>query len=865
MPKQEWQSDGQVPRRCSHSPSHQGPYFCPVNQPADLPTHKPIAVWLLAAVTFLAALALYAATLAPGAVPGDPSEYVFVPHILGIAHPPGYAFYTLTAKLWQTVVRVGSVAFRTNLLAAFAGAWVVTLIYGIVLQLCHSAQRTPAAKQRTGCECSERGASLSRRAETLCCTQGDRFRNGSAFVWALPPLFAAGSAMASVDLWQHAIHANAHILTATLATLCLFLLVRWWRADDDRWLCAAALVAGLSLTHHPILAFSFPAYMVFVLLVKPRIVAQPRQLAAMLACFILGLAVFLYYPLRGPSAPFNPLTTPDSVLIHVTARGLTVNLFQFGLRDQPTRLIVFWELLRLQYPLVTLLLAALGVIWLAIRYPKPLALLAVFFVFNLAFTINTIQDLMAYLMLPFAIVAVMAGIGLFALVETSARMPSGRGSARRWVMAVVVVLCLIVPFSTAAHNLPRVSLRDYRAGDEWVDAVFEQFAGKKQGAVLLAEWEALTPLWVAQYTQGRTLDPADVKLVYIAATSPNPWLDGVFAHWNEGPVYLASFRRGVWEGGAFRLRPEGRWPLWRVVAPGNADVPEALAPLNVIAENQVELLSYSLDQTTLHPGDAAHLTLAMRALITPTDYLMPFALVGDRPYRWTTDSRSLSPTWHKDEVVVERYDVTVPFGASPGESPLRLGVANLSQGRDLALSSGGATVSLGSLHVEPARRVIPPQPMLDSALANFNSEIALMGATAYVNSQSVRAPWKQPLVARPGQDIEIWLDWRALKQVETSYKVFVHLIQNDQLAAPPADYYTPLGGAFPTQLWIPVWVEGQSVSDPYRLTIPSTLSPGDYAVEIGMYELSSTRRAPLFDHAGSLAGDRVILGPILVR
>jgi hypothetical protein len=243
---------------------------------------------------------------------------------------------------------------------------------------------------------------------------------------------------------------------------------------------------------------------------------------------------------------------------------------------------------------------------------------------------------------------------------------------------------------------------------------------------------------------------------------------------------------------------------------------------------------------------------------------MPFAVVGNRQYRWTTDSRSLSPTWHKGEVIVERYDVAIPFDTPTGEYPLRVGIANLSQNRDLALASGGTTISIGSLGVEPARGVTPPQAALDSARANFNGEIALMGATARVGSQSVRAPWPS-LSARPGQQIDIWLDWRALAQPQASYKAFVHLIQNDQLAAPAADYYTPLGGAFPTYLWIPVWTEGQSVSDPNRLTLPPTLSPGDYAIEIGLYELESTRRAPLLDPAGNLAGDRVILGPITIR
>jgi Protein O-mannosyl-transferase TMEM260-like len=823
-----------------------------MNQATNLPTRRSLitlspchpVTWLGAIIVFLIAFSLYVATLAPGSVPGDPSEYIFVPYILGIAHPPGYAFYTLTAKLWQTVVRVGTIAYRTNLLAAFAGAVVVTLVYGIVWQIARFCRGEPSWSPRAGAS-----PALTR-------------------LWSA--IFAALSAMASVDLWQHAIHSNAHIITAALATLCLFLLVRWWRTERDRWLAVAALVAGLSLTHHPILAFSFPAYGVFVLLVKPRIVTQPRKLALLVGCFALGLALFLYYPLRGPTAPFNQLSTLDSMLIHVTARGLTVNLFPFGLRDQPARLIVFWNLLRLQYPLVTLMLAALGMVWLAVRRLKPLALLGAFFLVNLAFTINTIQDVLAYLMPPFVAVAVMAGIGLLASMEAVTRIRFRQENARRGTVAAVTVLLLAVPISTAAHYLPRVSLRDYDAGDEWVNAVFDQFAGKQQHAVLLAEWEALTPLWVAQYTQGRALDPADVKLVYIAATSPNPWLDGVFAHWNEGPVYLADFRRDVWEGGLFRLRPEGRGPLWRVVAPGDAEAPpDSLTPLNISAENKVELLSYSLDQTRLRPGDTAHLTLAMRAPVTLTNYLMPFALVGNRQYRWTTDSRSLPP-WRLGEIIVERYDVTIPFGTPPGEFPVQLGVTDPSQGRDLALSPGGTMISLGALRVEPARSpslgggITPLQSVLEAALANF-SEIALVGGTARVGPLSAHAIWKRPLVARPGQDIEIWLDWRALKQTRTSYKVFVHLIQDDQLAAPPADYYTPLGGAFPTHLWIPVWVEGQAVSDPYRLTIPATLTPGEYAVEIGLYDLVSTRRAPCFDHAGSLAGDRVILGPISVR
>ena len=67
-----------------------------------------LALVLLLLIVFLT----YLFTLAQAPVFGDPTEYTFVAHILGIAHPPGYAFITLLGKLIQTLVPIGSVAWR---------------------------------------------------------------------------------------------------------------------------------------------------------------------------------------------------------------------------------------------------------------------------------------------------------------------------------------------------------------------------------------------------------------------------------------------------------------------------------------------------------------------------------------------------------------------------------------------------------------------------------------------------------------------------------------------------------------------------------------------------------------------------------
>ena len=83
---------------------------------------------------------------------------------------------------------------------------------------------------------------------------------------------------------------------------------------------------------------------------------------------------------------------------------------------------------------------------------------------------------------------------------------------------------------------------------------------------------------------------------------------------------------------------------------------------------------------------------------------MPYAQLGPVEARWTTDSRLLTTQWLPGEVVVERYEMPVPFTAA-GEYPLRLGYADLSGGRaELEFSTGGATVDLATVTVLPPIR-----------------------------------------------------------------------------------------------------------------------------------------------------------------
>ncbi|HTP06860.1 MAG TPA: DUF2723 domain-containing protein, partial [Anaerolineae bacterium] len=418
---------------------------------------------LLGIVIFVVAFLAYASTVPPVQVPGDPSEYTFIPWILGLVHPPGYAFYTLLAALWQHLLPIGTVAYRTHLLAATAGALSAVLVYASVQCLImRPGSSTPVHK----------------------------------FEAHLPAIFAGLSLAAATDVWQHSIHANAHIITLLLATLSIFLLLRWWRSGHDRWLYTFALIAGFSPAQHLLLVFAFPAYLIFIILVKPRLFIQPKKLLGLSGCFLLGLSVFLYYPLRSPTTPFGPtdITSLETFIHFVSGEGLRVNLFHFGLSDQLTRLGVFWELLGLQYASISILLAIPGAIWLARTAWKPFVLCSVFFLSLYLFIVNTVQDVMAYLLLPFMMMAIFLGLGVWVVTLAFARSARLR---RTFPLSIGLVL-LLLPIGKLVDTGPRVALRDYTVGGDWVNTVFDRFAGKGEHAVLLAPWEAMTPLWVAQ-------------------------------------------------------------------------------------------------------------------------------------------------------------------------------------------------------------------------------------------------------------------------------------------------------------------------------------------------------------------------------
>jgi serine/threonine-protein kinase len=85
---------------------------------------------------------------------------------------------------------------------------------------------------------------------------------------------------------------------------------------------------------------------------------------------------------------------------------------------------------------------------------------------------------------------------------------------------------------------------------------------------------------------------------------------------------------------------------------------------------------------------------------------------------------------------------------------------------------------------------------------------------------------------RPGEGVGVTLRWRCLKPLQTSYKVFVHLLTPDLQTLITQHDSEPVNGLRPTTTWIP----GEIIPDPHQLTIPEGTPSGMPVVSPGKTE-----------------------------
>jgi len=109
-----------------------------------------------------------------------------------------------------------------------------------------------------------------------------------------------------------------------------------------------------------------------------------------------------------------------------------------------------------------------------------------------------------------------------------------------------------------------------------------------------------------------------------------------------------------------------------------------------------------------------------------------------------------------------------------------------------------------------------------------------------------------------GQTLHLTLYWSTAQPITASYTVFVHLLAPDGFNVLGADSL-PAGGRRPTDQW----ALNTDVIDAHPIGLPADLPPGEYQLEVGLYQLASGQRLPII--SGPARGGDALRLPLIVH
>ncbi len=97
----------------------------------------------------------------------------------------------------------------------------------------------------------------------------------------------------------------------------------------------------------------------------------------------------------------------------------------------------------------------------------------------------------------------------------------------------------------------------------------------------------------------------------------------------------------------------------------------------------------------------------------------------------------------------------------------------------------------------------------------------------------------------PGDTLILTLFWTTTAPLNQRYTVFTHLMDPNGVLQAQMDS-EPQGGSLPTDQW-PV---DQTITDNYAILLPKGIPAGDYQLNVGMYQLTTGERLPIYIAAG---------------
>lgn len=396
----------------------------------------------------VALLSLYLVTLCPTIYTGDTPELATAASTFGVAHPPGYALYSLIGNLWSRLLVFGDPGWRLNLMSVVCAVSAALLLYGVV--------------KRLG------GGRLGAAYAALALGVGHTF-------------------------WSQAVVSEVYAFDIMLAAALLYTSVRSFQLGTPRSLVPVALCTSMWICHRNVNAVYALAVLPIIWPVLRPCLGSIRQVSVLVMAVLLPFLSWLYLPLCAANDPLLNIGDPqtlDRFQDVVSAQIYQHLLFSGDFGQQALALLS-----SLPRGLgVALLLAPLGlaVWWRTPNHRRPLLGLVGFVLTNFAFASNyAAADAHAFILPLTLAIAALAGLGL-AAIQT--KMPTRLTGL---LVGVAVASTVLLGAANFGNN-------DLRGQTLTRDFARDSLSFPKRDGIVLSHVDSVTfGLWYAQAVESR--------------------------------------------------------------------------------------------------------------------------------------------------------------------------------------------------------------------------------------------------------------------------------------------------------------------------------------------------------------------------
>ena len=643
--------------------------------------------FIISFILFFLIFIIYVRLLVPTIFTGDSADATIASYVLGIPHPPGFPVYTWFGHLF-TLLPIGDIAYRVNLMSAFFGALTIPVVYMII--------RSFSTKQI------------------------GNFADGASRCGAI---VGSLSLAFCVYYWAQAEIAEVYTLNSFFLASIILLALVWAEIKDIRLLYALSLLYSLSIGVHASDILFAPSILIFLFLVDRQALLDKRALFSMVAIFFaVGAVQLLYLFVRAwqePAYAYSDIRTFDSFLHFITASEYSAGAFSGPLSSG---ISMYVNLLAQSFSLIGI---ALGIIGIALSLKRDLlrsgflaSLFAITMLFYVQFSSFDVPD---KLNPSFMIFSIFIGLAIWEIVDLiigSNWINFAIGSSIKGFHFKFILIGVILIFTAIA-----VPINSYKIYSQEIDQSVRASIGHSYflaealdavpaNSTIIDQWHNCTPLRYFQIVYH--MNPT----VRITGADPADWLKCIDEGIKSNDVFMLIDAENMinnyteipfmnMPGFGVLYKVYQRYPSFSMRNP------TMQYPINKLMGGKIKLMGYNLDQTK--EKDRFSITYYWQNMENVSkDYICALDLIDYRANVAMEDVHipiyGIYPTsqWRKNDMLEERYNISLPPNIEPGTYQMfMVGTWNMDESADYDKVLLGS-IEVGRIDVKDALVGVPP-------------------------------------------------------------------------------------------------------------------------------------------------------------